>query len=133
MQERDFISQLIQDLGVREVALILSVFDEDIELLTARIVACAVAGDAQGFRRANHSLAGAAGAVGAATLEQACRAAMIAPDNSTLPADADGALPANAGADMVTRSRGILALSAEAAATLRGIMAEHAVPPSHDA
>jgi HPt (histidine-containing phosphotransfer) domain-containing protein len=50
-----------------------------------------VAGDTNIFKRVAHGLAGAAGAVGAKSLEQACRIAMTRADLSA------GSLPAIAG------------------------------------
>ncbi len=71
-----FAAQLAQDLGPDDVRMILSVFRADLTRLDGELHEAAAAQDATAFRRAAHGLAGAAGAVGAAELEAACRAAM---------------------------------------------------------
>jgi len=69
-------SQLILDLPREDVLHVLSVFQEEARRLSELIQLKASEGDVVAFRRAAHALAGAAGAVGAITLERAARAAM---------------------------------------------------------
>ncbi len=76
MSERGFAAQLTEDLSPQDLRHVLSVFETDVLRLRAALGAAALADDAAGFRRAAHGLAGAAGAVGAAALEGACRRAM---------------------------------------------------------
>lgn len=76
MSEYGFAAQLAADLSPDDLLLVLGVFRTDVVRLTGTLKQAAVADDEAGFRRAAHGLAGAAGAVGAAELEQACRRAM---------------------------------------------------------
>ena len=69
-------AQLAEDLSPDDVRSVLEVFVTDVRRLVASLDAAAVAGDVAGFKRIAHGLAGAAGAVGAKPLEQACRAVM---------------------------------------------------------
>ena len=71
-----FAIQLLHDLSREDARRVLAVFREDIFRLGEVLRVSARAGDQPGFRRAAHGLAGAAGAVGAEELEQACRLAM---------------------------------------------------------
>ena len=82
--------QLAEDLSPEDVRRVLGVFEADVRRLVGNLDAAAVAGDVPGFRRVAHGLAGAAGAVGAKSLEQACRAAMTGShlDPSDLPSAA---------------------------------------------
>jgi len=73
--QADF-AQLAEDLSPEDVRRVLGVFETDVRRLVANLDAAAVAGDVTGFKRVAHGLAGAAGAVGAKLLEQACRNAM---------------------------------------------------------
>jgi HPt (histidine-containing phosphotransfer) domain-containing protein len=73
--DSDF-GQLADDLAPEDLRAVLSVFAADVKRLTDNLTALAAAGNAAGFRRAAHGLAGAAGAVGAKALEQTCRTAM---------------------------------------------------------
>jgi Hpt domain len=73
--EADF-AQLAEDLSPEDVKRVLTVFETDVRRLVGNLDAAAVAGDVMLFRRVAHGLAGAAGAVGAKALDQACRAAM---------------------------------------------------------
>lgn len=84
--EADF-AQLAEDLSPDDVRHVLGVFADDVRRLVGQLDAAAVAGDLAGFRRVAHGLAGAAGAVGAKALEQACRAVMGRGDldSATLP------------------------------------------------
>jgi HPt (histidine-containing phosphotransfer) domain-containing protein len=84
--DADF-AQLAEDLSPEDVRRVLDVFVTDVRRLVGNLDAAAVVGDVMGFRRVAHGLAGAAGAVGAKSLEQACRAAMGRGDldPSTLP------------------------------------------------
>jgi HPt (histidine-containing phosphotransfer) domain-containing protein len=74
--EPSFAAQLAQDLSPEDVRMVLDVFRADLDRLSGVMRGCAAAGDVTGFRRVAHSLAGAAGAVGAGALEEACRLAM---------------------------------------------------------
>lgn len=78
MSELGFAAQLAEDLSAEDLRLVLRVFGEDVRRLTGVLGAAAQAGDVVAFRRAAHGLAGAAGAVGAQRLEDACRTAMVA-------------------------------------------------------
>jgi len=84
-------AQLAEDLSPEDVRRVLDVFETDVRRLVANLSAAAVAGDVATFKRVAHGLAGAAGAVGAKSLEQACRAEMSRPDLQV------GALAATAG------------------------------------
>ena len=72
-----FARQLAEDLPPEDVQHILTVFAGDLERLSAIL---SVTTEAEVMRRTAHALAGAAGAVGAAGLEVACRALRKAPD-----------------------------------------------------
>jgi HPt (histidine-containing phosphotransfer) domain-containing protein len=74
-EEADF-GQLADDLAPEDLLAVLSVFIADVKRLTGNLAFAAATGDAGAFRRVAHGLAGAAGAVGAKALEQACRGAM---------------------------------------------------------
>lgn len=76
--EPDFAVQLREDLPSEDARHVLSLFAGDLQRLSAAVMAAAQAGQGPALRRAAHALAGAAGAVGAASLEQICRAAMQA-------------------------------------------------------
>jgi len=76
MSDLGFAVQLAEDLSADDLRLVLTVFQTDVQRLTAALADAARADDAAAFRRAAHGLAGAAGAVGAARLEEACRRAM---------------------------------------------------------
>ena len=78
--ERSFAAQLAEDLTPEDVRLVLQVFRADLDRLSEVMRVAAAAGDVGTFRRVAHSLAGAAGAVGAGELEQACRVAMSRAD-----------------------------------------------------
>ena len=68
--------QLAEDLPRDDFLRIMQTFHQDLLRLTGEIVAAAQLGDAVGFQRAAHSLAGASAAVGAARLEAAARLGM---------------------------------------------------------
>lgn len=76
MSRFGFAAQLAEDLSAEDLRLVLEVFRNDVLRLTGSLKAAVAAGEGAAFRRAAHALAGAAGAVGAASLEQACRQAM---------------------------------------------------------
>jgi hypothetical protein len=76
MSQRAFISGLAEDIGADTVRVVAGLFEADCARLLARMADAAVAHDPAEFRRAAHGLAGAAGAVGAATLERTCRDAL---------------------------------------------------------
>lgn len=80
MTERGFAAQLAQDLEPEDLRMVLEVFRKDVVRLTGVLDRAAAAGDAVGFHRTCHALAGAAGAVGAVALEQACRNGMALAD-----------------------------------------------------
>jgi HPt (histidine-containing phosphotransfer) domain-containing protein len=83
--------QLIEDLTPEDVCAVLAVFRDDLERLSGTLREAAPVADLELFRRMSHSLAGAAGAVGAAPLEVACRQAMraSAPERNPAPQSAD--------------------------------------------
>jgi HPt (histidine-containing phosphotransfer) domain-containing protein len=68
--------QLAADLPREDFVRILRTFEEDLGRLAAELEAAAGSGDLEGYRRAAHSLAGAAAAVGARRLEAVARIAM---------------------------------------------------------
>ncbi|MCC6718040.1 MAG: Hpt domain-containing protein [Acetobacteraceae bacterium] len=84
MGDLGFAAQLAEDLSAEDLRLVLTVFRTDVQRLSGALGEAARAADPAGFRRAAHGLAGAAGAVGAGLLEQACRRVMaqggLAPD-----------------------------------------------------
>jgi HPt (histidine-containing phosphotransfer) domain-containing protein len=71
-----FAAQLLEDLPPADVRHVLIVFGGDLRRLANILDVASQAGDRDSFRRTAHALAGAAGAVGAAALADACRAAM---------------------------------------------------------
>lgn len=77
LAEPDFAAQLREDLGDADMRHVLTVFARDLEQMVPVITAAAAAGEAIRFRRTAHALAGAAGAVGANHLADACRKAML--------------------------------------------------------
>ena len=81
-------AQLAEDLSPEDVRRVLDVFEADVRRLVGNLNAAATAGDVAGFKRVAHGLAGAAGAVGTKSLEQACRDAMVRRDlvGTALPA-----------------------------------------------
>jgi HPt (histidine-containing phosphotransfer) domain-containing protein len=75
--EPGFAEQLLADLPVEDVRRVLMVFSADLPRLVGEIADAAKAGDGEALRKSAHALAGAAGAVGADGLDEACRAAML--------------------------------------------------------
>ena len=73
-------AQLAEDLSPEDVRRVLDVFATDVRRLVGDLDSAAVSGDVAAFKRVAHGLAGAAGAVGAKALEQACRAVMTRTD-----------------------------------------------------
>lgn len=73
----DITGQLVADLAPEDLAVILQAFRGDVTRLVAELQAAAGQGDADGYLRAAHSLAGAAAAIGATQLEQLARLAMV--------------------------------------------------------
>jgi HPt (histidine-containing phosphotransfer) domain-containing protein len=73
-------AQLAEDLEPEDLRRVLGVFEADVRRLVAGLVAAGDDGDVARFRRVAHGLAGAAGAVGARSLEAACRAQMTRND-----------------------------------------------------
>ena len=100
MTNSGFAAQLAQDLDPEDLRMVLGVFRQDVERLTGVLDANVTAGDVAAFQRTCHGLAGAAGAVGAAALEQACRIVMTSTDLRS--------------ADLAARQTGIRALGAAA-------------------
>lgn len=98
---------LTQDLPPAIFRRILETFEADVARLTAQLVAAAAMLDADGFRRAAHSLAGAAASVGAVLLEQSARQAMAPtaePDRGVAARiQAQGAMAVQALAALATR------------------------------
>ena len=80
MMEQGFAAQLAHDLDPDDLRMVLGVFHQDVERLTGVLDGNVAAADVATFRRTCHALAGAAGAVGAVALEQACRNAMTRDD-----------------------------------------------------
>ena len=80
MAENGFAAQLAQDLDEGDLRTVLEVFCKDVTALTDILDANLAAGDILAFRRTCHAMAGAAGVVGAAALEQACRLGMVRAD-----------------------------------------------------
>ena len=78
MSDLGFAAQLVEDLSPEDLRLVLGVFRSDVQRLLGAMAQALGGADAVAFRRAAHGLAGAAGAVGAVRLEQACRQAMAA-------------------------------------------------------
>lgn len=76
MSDMGFAAQLAEDLSQDDLRLVLGVFAADVHRLTDALAEAMRGADVVAFRRAAHGLAGAAGAVGAARLEQASRRAM---------------------------------------------------------
>ena len=68
--------QLASDLPREDFVRIVLTFEDDLGRLARMLEAAVAAGDEEGYRRAGHSLAGAAAAVGALRLEQVARIAM---------------------------------------------------------
>jgi hypothetical protein len=80
MAECGFAAQLAQDLDAGDLRTVLEAFRLDVGRLTGTLDGNLAAGDIANFRRTCHALAGAAGAVGAVALEQACRLGMLRAD-----------------------------------------------------
>ncbi len=72
----DIAGQLAADLPREDFVRILQTFEADLGRLAVMLEEAAAAGDVENYRRAAHSLAGAAAAVGARRLEQVARIAM---------------------------------------------------------
>jgi HPt (histidine-containing phosphotransfer) domain-containing protein len=85
----DIVAQLAEDLPPEAFAAVLETFAADTVRLIAALEAAHRADDSTAFARAAHTLAGAAGAVGARDLERLARRAMRDSDA----ADREEALP----------------------------------------
>ncbi len=85
----DIAAQLAEDLPPEAFAAVLETFAADAARLIGELAAAHRANDATAFARAAHTLAGAAGAVGARDLERLARQAMFESDA----ADRDAILP----------------------------------------
>ncbi len=72
----DIAGQLAADLPREDFVRIVRTFETDLGRLAVMLEQAVAAGDLDGYRRAAHSLAGAAAAVGARRLEQVARMAM---------------------------------------------------------
>jgi HPt (histidine-containing phosphotransfer) domain-containing protein len=68
--------QLAQDLPPEDFRRIIETFEDDLGRLAGQLEQAGSAGNLDGYRRAAHSLAGAAAAVGAVLLERTARIAM---------------------------------------------------------
>lgn len=77
--------QLAQDLPAEDFRRIVETFEDDLGRLARELEQAGLAGNVDSYRRAAHSLAGAAAAVGATLLERTARIAMD--PRSTLPPD----------------------------------------------
>jgi HPt (histidine-containing phosphotransfer) domain-containing protein len=88
MLDRSVAGQLAADLGLEDLRAIVEIFAGDVEMLTAALDQAAASGNLDGFHRTAHRMAGAAGAVGAAALEAAARAAMTCTGSQALPPQA---------------------------------------------
>ena len=80
MTASGFAAQLAQDLDPEDLRMVLGVFGQDVARLTGVLGGNFADADVDGFRRTCHALAGAAGAVEATALEEACRDAMTRTD-----------------------------------------------------
>lgn len=69
----EFVALLVEDLEPEELRLVLQTFGRDLERLMAALAEAAAVADHAGFGRAAHTLAGAAGAVGAHPLQRMAR------------------------------------------------------------
>ncbi len=85
MAESGFAAQLAQDLDPEDLRAVLEVFRQDVGRLTGLLDRDLAGSDVIAFRRTCHALAGAAGAVGAEALEQACRVGMTRVDMGSEP------------------------------------------------
>lgn len=83
--DQDFVAQLVEDLAPEELRLIVRTFGRDLERLMASLEQAAAAGDHAGFGRRAHTLAGAAGAVGARPLQRMARRLSEADTGEDLP------------------------------------------------
>jgi HPt (histidine-containing phosphotransfer) domain-containing protein len=77
--------QLAQDLPPADFRRIIETFEDDLGRLAGELEQAGIAGNLDAYRRAAHSLAGAAAAVGATMLERTARVAMD--PRATLPPD----------------------------------------------
>jgi HPt (histidine-containing phosphotransfer) domain-containing protein len=98
--------QLAEDLPRPDFLRIIQTFHADLARLTADLSAAAEHGDSRGFQRAAHSLAGAAGAVGALRLEAVARRGMAGAEPSSV------ALAAQIGAEARAALAALAALTA---------------------
>lgn len=76
MSDLGFAAQLAEDLSLEDLQLVLGCSATTCSASAPRWHRPPGTGDDAAFRRAAHALAGAAGAVGAVALEQACRQGM---------------------------------------------------------
>jgi HPt (histidine-containing phosphotransfer) domain-containing protein len=76
--DTETVAQLREDLPAEALAAILATFEADLARLTSDLQAATAAGDAVAFARCAHTLAGAAGAVGARQLAETARRCMAA-------------------------------------------------------
>lgn len=73
--------QLAADISADDLRTVITMFGRDMTRLCDALEVAVRTNDAKSFHRAAHAIAGAAGAVAAATLETAARAAMAAGHN----------------------------------------------------
>jgi HPt (histidine-containing phosphotransfer) domain-containing protein len=78
MLDTETVAQLREDLPAEALEAILATFEADVARLTGELQASIEAGDAAAFHRCAHTLAGAAGAVGARQLAETARRCMAA-------------------------------------------------------
>ena len=95
------LTQLAEDIPLEDLRLVLKTFEDDMQRLSQAMSAAAATSDFASFRRAAHSLAGAAGAVGAVALEDRARGVMKLPDGETTAADAAAADVAGLASDAI--------------------------------
>lgn len=93
--DTEVLAQLAEDIPMADVRRIVSVFADDMQRLVPQMRTAAQAGDLAQWRRILHSIAGAAGAVGGAALEQAARQGMNWPDAQAAGAAAQATLVAH--------------------------------------
>ena len=101
--------QLAQDLPPADFRRIIETFEDDLGRLAGQLEHAGLAGNLEAYRRAAHSLAGAAAAVGASELERTARRAMD-PRATDAPAELIGLVRVQAAAAL----RELAALAARA-------------------
>ncbi len=87
----DVLNQLADDIAAEDLRPVLAAFESDMQRLGAEMSVAASAGDLASYRRSAHAIAGAAGAVGAVTIERTARNASKIADSEQAAAVADAA------------------------------------------